>query len=270
MQLTRRARAARRHGPAPGARPVARAGRLAAPPRPWACWLAGPRPSARSDRAAVPLGEAATLSVLELLLARAASPIVVLEPARRPPRPHRRGAREVAWPSGPAAHCPICARRQLGSRRRAVSNDGPALAALLRLVADLDALEGKWPVSAGDRASLAEVRSAASAFVGVRIDSAVCGQILAPLEALAQPEGLSDEGVEQLEETARHPPARHRRRQARACRQRRCPARWLSCRGFRKGSAPMAPAPWRGRAVRPGRDRAEILFGLGMRLATAL
>jgi hypothetical protein len=40
--------------------------------------------------------------------------------------------------------------------------------------------------------------------VGVGIDSAVCGQILAPLEALAQPDGLSDEGVEQLEETARH------------------------------------------------------------------
>jgi hypothetical protein len=155
-------------------------------------------------RAAVPLGEAATLSVLELLLARAASPIVVLEPLRAAHLGLTAGAREKLL--GQVVQRRIADMRETAARLAAPGGveRRSSTAALLRLVADLDALEGKWPVSAGDRASLAEVRSAASAFVGVGIDSAVCGQILAPLEALAQPDGLSDEGVEQLEETARH------------------------------------------------------------------
>ena len=77
-------------------------------------------------------------------------------------------------------------------------------AALLRLVADLDTLEGKWPVSPEDRAALGAIRGSASAFIGIGIDNAVRGEILTHLERLAHPDKLDDEGVERLEETARN------------------------------------------------------------------
>ena len=51
---------------------------------------------------------------------------------------------------------------------------------------------------------MSEIRGCASAFVGVGIESSVREEILARLESLADPGGLDDEGVERLEETARH------------------------------------------------------------------
>ena len=80
----------------------------------------------------------------------------------------------------------------------------PNAANLLRLVGDLDVLEGKWPVATSDKAALAEIRRSVSAFVGAGIEAAVRHEIIGQLDALARPDGLSDEGVELLEEAARH------------------------------------------------------------------
>ena len=77
-------------------------------------------------------------------------------------------------------------------------------AGILRLVADLEALDGNWPVNPNDKAALADIRRSVSAFVGSGIETAVKGEILTQLDALTHPEGMSDDGVERLEETARH------------------------------------------------------------------
>ena len=71
-------------------------------------------------------------------------------------------------------------------------------------MADLEALDDKWPVSSGDKASLAAIRGSVSTFVGAGIETAVRHELLGQLETLAGPEGMSDDGVERLEETARH------------------------------------------------------------------
>ena len=155
-------------------------------------------------RAAAPLGEAALQSVLELLLARAASPLVVLEPLR--------GA-DVGLPprDRDAMLGRLVCRRVADMREMASRLAGPPAAggrpnanALLRLVADLDALESKWPLPTGERALLGEIRRSVSTVVGVGIETAVRQEILGQLDALARPEGLSDDRVEGLEEAARH------------------------------------------------------------------
>ena len=174
------------------------------PPRPM-----GPlaRPSVErmltTVRSAVPLGENAVQSVLELMLVRSASPLVVLEPLR--------GADIGLAPRARDAALAQLVRRRIGDMRETAARlatppggCASSAAALLRLVADLDTLEGKWPVSPEDRAALGAIRGSASAFVGIGIDNAVRGEILAHLERLAHPDSLDDEGVERLEETARH------------------------------------------------------------------
>jgi hypothetical protein len=88
--------------------------------------------------------------------------------------------------------------RRLAARAHAAGAD------LLRLVADLDALETKWSLAPEDRAVLQEIRAAVAAFVGTGIEHAVQGEILERLPSLADPAGLDDAGVERLEETARH------------------------------------------------------------------
>lgn len=179
-----------------------------------AIWQLPPRPMSilgrpsnermvEAVRSAAPLGENALQSVLELMLVRAASPIVILEPLR---------SADIGIPSQARdAMLAQLVRRRIGDMRATAARlAAPALcgahdaAALLRLVADLDTLEGKWPVSMEDRAALSEIRGSASAFVGVGIDSALREEILVRLENLANPDGLNDEGVERLEETARH------------------------------------------------------------------
>src|SRR4051812_16696790 len=156
------------------------------------------------SRAATPIGEAALQSVLELLLTRAASPLVVLEPLRGadiglPPR-----ERDAVL--GQLVHRRVADMRETAARlaKPVATGNRPNANALLRLVADLDALESKWPLPPSDRTVLGEIRRSVSAFVGTGIETAVRQEILGQLDALARPEGLSDEHVEVLEEAARH------------------------------------------------------------------
>jgi hypothetical protein len=177
-------------------------------------WQLPPRPMGRlarpmqdrmlaAVRAAARLGEEALQSVLELLLVRAASPMVVLEPLH--------GA-ELGIPARArdAALARLVGRRIADMREttallgRGGDAGRPRAATLLRLVADLDTLEGKWPVSPAEKVALREIRSATAAYVGTGIDQAVEDQILAKLDGLVRPGGLPDEGVEHLEEAARH------------------------------------------------------------------
>ncbi len=154
-------------------------------------------------RGAAPRGDDALQSVLELMLARAAAPTVVLEPLRGADLGLPARARDDALTR--------LVRRRIADMRETARRlphragvAGREAAVLLRLVADLDALEGKWQVAAEDRAALQEIRAGVAAFVGTGIDHAVREEILGRLEALADPVGLDDAGVERLEETARH------------------------------------------------------------------
>ena len=155
-------------------------------------------------RLATTLGEAAVQSVLELLLTRAASPLVVLEPLRTAELSMSHRAREAMLAQ--LVHRRIADMSEAASRLAAAHTAGrrPDAGSLLRLVGDLDVLESKWFVPAEQRVRLGEIRSTVSAFIGGGIESVVQEEILGPLEALAQGGTLSDEGVEHLEETARH------------------------------------------------------------------
>ena len=154
-------------------------------------------------RGAVPRGENALQSVLELMLVRASAPTVVLEPLRGADLGMPARARDEALTQ--------LVRRRIADMREAARRlpqragaAGSGAAVLLRLVADLDALESKWQVGPEDRAVLQEIRAGVAAFVGTGIDQAVREEILVRLGALAEPAGLDDAGVERLEETARH------------------------------------------------------------------
>ncbi len=174
------------------------------PPRPIAS-LARPALDLLLDllRAAAQLGEEALLAVLELLLARVASPLVLLEPLRGAEFGLSLRGREALL--GRIVHRRIADMREIAIRLAAPPERGRSDATgILRLVADLEALDGNWPVSPNDKAALAEIRRSVSAFVGSGIKAAVEHEILAQLEALSQPEGMSDDSVERLEETARH------------------------------------------------------------------
>ena len=59
-------------------------------------------------------------------------------------------------------------------------------------MADLEALDEKWPVSQSDKTVLATIRSSVSAFVGSGIETAVRQELLGQLATLAHPEGMSD------------------------------------------------------------------------------
>ena len=179
-----------------------------------AIWQLPPRPMATLVRAqqermlgvvrsAARLGEDALQSVLELLLVRASSPLVVLEPLRNADIGIPARARDAALTQ--------LVRRRITDMRataamlaKPAGGAGSGAASLLRLVADLDTLEGKWPVSAEERSALREIRGTAAAYVGNGIDHAVSEEILARLDSLTQPGNLTDDGVERLEETARH------------------------------------------------------------------
>jgi hypothetical protein len=155
-------------------------------------------------RAALPLGAEAVLALLELLLARTASPMVVLDPLRGadfglPPR-----ERDALL--GQLVHRRIADMGETTMRLATPAASGARAdaAGILRLAADLEALEGNWPVSPGDKAALAAIRRSVSTFVGSGIETVVRHEILSQLTTLAQPDGMSDDGIERLEETARH------------------------------------------------------------------
>jgi hypothetical protein len=104
-------------------------------------------------RAASKLGQEALFSLLELLLARAASPLVVLEPLRG--ADIGLPARERDAVLGQLVRRRVVDMRETAARLGAPAAEGggrPSTAPLLRLVADLDALDGKWPVSIPTRA----------------------------------------------------------------------------------------------------------------------
>lgn len=155
-------------------------------------------------RSAVPLGEGALLSTIELYLLRAASPLVVLEPLRQ--AEFGPSAREREALLAQVVRRRVADMREVATRLEsaATSGDRPDAGLLLRLVADLEALEGRWPVSPTDRNILATIRQTVSAFVGVGIETAVRGEILGQFGILGDPDSLTDEGVEMLEATARH------------------------------------------------------------------
>jgi hypothetical protein len=155
-------------------------------------------------RASVRLGQDALLSLLELLLARASSPLVVLEPLR---------AANIGLPARERDSVlnQLVRRRIADMRETAARLAAPGAGAsqagaatLLRLVADLDALDGGWPVSVVDKNTLAEIRKTVSAYVGTGIETAVRHEILGRFDTLGRPDGLDDDGIERLEDTARH------------------------------------------------------------------
>jgi hypothetical protein len=156
-------------------------------------------------RAASKLGQEALFSLLELLLARAASPLVVLEPLRG--ADIGLPARERDAVLGQLVRRRIVDMRETAARLGAPAAQGtgrPSTAPLLRLVADLDALDGKWPVSIVDKGALAEVRKTVSAYVDTGIETAVKHEILTRFDVLGRPGGADDDSIERLEETARH------------------------------------------------------------------
>lgn len=177
-------------------------------------WQLPPRPMGPLDRqaadlllgavrAAVATGEQAVQSVLEILLVRSGSPLVVLEPLRHAElgvETRRRDAMLASLVRRRIADMRILASRLAGEGAGARR---PSAAQLLRLVADLDALEGKWPLGGEERAALAGIREQASAGIGAGIEVAVGQEILGPLATLAQSE-LSDDEVERLEDCARN------------------------------------------------------------------
>jgi hypothetical protein len=155
-------------------------------------------------RLAIPLGEGALLSVIELYLLRAASPLVILEPLRL--AEFGPSARERESLLGQVVRRRIADMREVAARLDSATASGgrPDAGLLLRLVADLETLDGKWPVSPTDRNTLASIRRTVSAFVGAGIEAAVRGEILGQFGNLGDPGSLSDESVEKLEATARH------------------------------------------------------------------
>jgi hypothetical protein len=177
-------------------------------------WQLPPRPMGPLDRqaadflvaavrAAVAIGEQAAQSVLEILLVRSGSPLVILEPLRHAELgidARRRDAMLACLIRRRIADMRVLAARlageDAGTRR-------PSAAQLLRLVADLDALEGKWPLGGEEQTALAGIRERASAGIGAGIEAAVGREILGPLATLAQSE-LSDDEVERLEDCARN------------------------------------------------------------------
>ena len=176
------------------------------PPRPMGA-LARPALDQLLDvlRAASKLGQEALFSLLELLLARSASPLVVLEPLRG--ADIGLPARERDSVLNQLVRRRIADMRETAARLGAPAAQGggrPSTAPLLRLVADLDALDGKWPVSIVDKGSLAEVRKTVSAYVDTGIETAVKHEILTRFDVLGRPGGADDDSVERLEETARH------------------------------------------------------------------
>ncbi|MGD9508037.1 MAG: hypothetical protein AB7I59_27955 [Geminicoccaceae bacterium] len=177
-------------------------------------WQLPPRPMGTLDRqradlllaavrGAVALGEQAAQSVLELLLVRSSSPLVVLEPLRHAELGIEARRREAMLAR--LVRRRIADMRTLASRLTDEGANGPrpSAAQLLRLVSDLDALEGKWPLGGEDRDALAAIREQASAGIGAGIEAAVGREILGPLATLAAGE-LSDDEVERLENCARN------------------------------------------------------------------
>ena len=175
-----------------------------------------------SVRAALAAGNAAAQSVLEVLLARAGSPVLMLELLRQADLgidARRREAMLAEAVRRRIADMGVIVARLTGSSEAA---QRPSAAQMLRLVADLDALEHKWTISPEDRGALAGLRERAAAGIGSGIESAVEHQILGPLAILTR-ESLSDDDVEQLEDCARN-------------------ARRLSIAGARLGLAPSPDA----------------------------
>ena len=169
----------------------------------------GPLPRQAADlvigsvRAAIALGEQAAQSILEVLLVRSSSPLVVLEPLR-----HADLGVDARRRDGMLAllvRRRIADMRELAARLTGDRADARLSSAtqLLRLVADLDALEGKWPLAGEERAALAGIRAQTSAGIGAGIEAAVGQEILGPLATLAGNE-LSDDEVERLEDCARN------------------------------------------------------------------
>ena len=226
---------------------------------PWARWRVRPSTGCCRPCARRPAGREAVQSVLELLLVRSASPLVVLEPLR--------GADIGIAPRARDAMLAQLVRRRIGDMRETAARLAatgaaaarPSAAALLRLVADLDALEGKWPVSPEDRAALAEIRGSASAFVGAGIENAVRQEILAQLGSAGQ-SGRAERRRRGAAggDGPPHAAPRHRRRQARARRQRRRPARALPADvPAKRSGARRARRQRAGRAARPGAHRRD-------------
>ena len=152
-------------------------------------------------RQSAPRGESGLQPVLEVLLARAAAPTVVLEPLRGADIGIPGRARDEALAQ--------LVRRRIAdmheeARRLPQRHGSGSGRTVLRLVADLDALETRWPVAPADRAVLQEIRAAVAGFVGTGIDHSVRTDILGRLDELAGPARLDDAGVERLEEAARH------------------------------------------------------------------
>ena len=156
-------------------------------------------------RLAVPLGEIALQAVLELFLLRAANPLVMLEPLRfaefglaagaREALLHRLVQRRIADMREGTARLAAAAARPGGR---------PDAALLLRLVAELEALDGRWPLDATARSELAGIRDTVTTCVGRGIETAVRDGILDQLGRIEASDALGDDGLERLEEVARH------------------------------------------------------------------
>ena len=149
-----------------------------------AIWALPPRPMAtleQSDRErllnlvrrAVGIDEAAAEAMLEMLVARSSSLMVLLAPLRQ--------ANMGVHSSRCHAILTRLVRRRIAEMREvaarlAGNGDGarrPSATQVLRLIADLEDLASKWPVSAGDAAALAEIRQLACTGVGAGIEAAV-------------------------------------------------------------------------------------------------
>ena len=156
-----------------------------------------------SVRLALAAGNAAAQSVLEVFLARAGSPVLMLELLRQADLGIDARQREAMLAEAVRrriADMGEIVARLTGSGEAA---HRPSAAQMLRVVADLDALEHKWTISPEDRAALAGLRERAAAGIGSGIECAVEQQILGPLAILTR-ESLSDDDVERLEDCARN------------------------------------------------------------------
>lgn len=177
-------------------------------------WELPPRPVMRLEpehvraiaavlRATVPEGPDALQWLIELLLARMMAPDVLLERLRQ---------LEFGLPAARRdALLGQIVRGRIGRLRAASDQLGGGLQAaernsveeVLRLVAELDAVDGSWVSARTDRQLLHEVRKTVGARIDRCIEAALEGDMLGAFAQLAAPERLGDATMAALESQAR-------------------------------------------------------------------
>lgn len=154
-------------------------------------------------RSCAEAGEEALLWLLELLLARSASPDVILVPLME---------RDLGLPTASTmALVRRIVQTRVGDMREMTTRlaqspallDGRSVRDVLQLVADLDAMTDRAFAGGLDKRLLADIRHAAMQVIDRCLEAAVGSHMLAQLGSLHASAGLDDAAMERLEDQAR-------------------------------------------------------------------